>query len=533
MTTEQTEEVHLNNDNDNDNDEKETRSQYQYRWYNINPKAFPAKCSYFFEKARVVGFSPNLVMFLTSIGLNKAEAGFIGGLKMVGMLSGGIFWGYIADKWHCHRTIVLCACVMSLLSILTQPLIGLHYGNAETNKCPTSVSMGNTNASVSILKDCIGDENCTFANMTERPILPRFANNATKKLPDTKLDTRFNSFFVAMLLINIAIAFAEANSTSFIDTGTLRQSQLSKDRPIVFGRQRMFGSFGSGFGILASNIAVDYFPESNITCYTGIFVVYALFSCLCCFFTLLLYRGLSFRKEANGEDSVDAEDAPLQETVGKKPEDGETKGFNKLLLKTILRHDVLFFYATTLISGLQYSQVLSFLFPYLKEMDGSSIHMTLSIVLPAISASVGFAFCKEIINILGGTWNSILFSFAMYFLRYFTMGFMENAWLVVAVQVLHCFSTTLFQAAGLNHLKETSPLPIMTTMISLFNTLLFGVGTIIGSSLSGVVYELYGGRVMYKGTGLLALAWFCVSVIYVALIRKQKKPMAEDEHHEM
>ena len=113
------------------------------------------------------------------------------------------------------------------------------------------------------------------------------------------------------------------------------------------------------------------------------------------------------------------------------------------------------------------------------------------------------------------------------------MGFMENAWLVVAIQALHCFSATLFQAAGLNHLKETSPLPVMTTLISLFNTLYFGLGTIIGSSLSGVVYERYGGRIMYKGTGLLALVWFCVSAGYVALVRKRGKKIPKDENHEL
>ena len=55
----------------------------KYKWYHIDPNAIPAKCAYFFECARRIGYQPNLVMFLTSIGLNKAEAGFIVGLRYV------------------------------------------------------------------------------------------------------------------------------------------------------------------------------------------------------------------------------------------------------------------------------------------------------------------------------------------------------------------------------------------------------------------------------------------------------------------
>ena len=55
----------------------------KHKWYHIDPNAIPAKCAYFFECARRIGYQPNLVMFLTSIGLNKAEAGFIVGLRYV------------------------------------------------------------------------------------------------------------------------------------------------------------------------------------------------------------------------------------------------------------------------------------------------------------------------------------------------------------------------------------------------------------------------------------------------------------------
>ena len=58
-----------------------TYKQQQYKWYNVNWNVVPTKLSYFFECGRGMGFAPNLVLFLISIGLNKEESGFIVGLR--------------------------------------------------------------------------------------------------------------------------------------------------------------------------------------------------------------------------------------------------------------------------------------------------------------------------------------------------------------------------------------------------------------------------------------------------------------------
>lgn len=60
-----------------------TRTKKKYKWYHVNLKMVPSKMAYFFEMARRLGFAPNLILFLTSIGLNKAESGFIVGLRSV------------------------------------------------------------------------------------------------------------------------------------------------------------------------------------------------------------------------------------------------------------------------------------------------------------------------------------------------------------------------------------------------------------------------------------------------------------------
>ena len=68
----------------------------------------------------------------------------------------------------------------------------------------------------------------------------------------------------------------------------------------------------------------------------------------------------------------------------------------------------------------------------------------------------------------------------------------------------------------------------MTTLISLFNTTHYGLGTIIGSSISGIIYEKYGGRTLFKSTSMLAVVWLLVLIVYIVLVvrrreRKEKK----------
>ena len=201
--------------------------------------------------------------------------------------------------------------------------------------------------------------------------------------------------------------------------------------------------------------------------------------------------------------------------------------FWKDFIKTFSQYDVLFFYLTVLVSGLEYSQFTSFLFVYLKEMDAPSSLLTLSIVFSNVVSFVCLAHTHAIIKVMGGTWRTIAFTFLAYFVRYFGISLIRNPWLVLIFQPFHGITATLFMASGMLHLRDTSPLQVLTTLVSIFNGMHFGLGTFIGSSISGVVYEHYGGRVLFRSTALLSVGWFCVLVMYILfkenLLRRKGK----------
>ena len=455
---------------------------------------------------------------------------------------GGILCGMIADRWQCHRKVIVSVCLISLVAITTKPAVSVYYGNPETNQCPSSIVEVTRYASVEV--------NTTLKSIACNP-------NCTRTIVELNYD--HGTLYIIMILLNFCFGFCEGTGLVFVDTSTLRRVDLaSKDRPIEYGRQRMFSGIGAMFGIFITNLSADFFPESSkITCYAGIFIVYGILTLLFSSFTLLSYRGLTFReankKEEEGEDedignmdysereresrnlllrapANEPKDGPAETTI----EEGEgvkikneSKDATKIFFKTIFQFDTVFFLLTTFISGLEYSQFTSFTFVYLKELGAPSILLQLSIMIAGLMVAVSCAYSENIIELLGGKWRSMLFTFFMYSVRYFGISLIKNPWHVLIFQSFHGMTFSVFVAAGLKHLKETSPQSILTSMVSLFNSIHYGMGTFTGSIISGVIYQQYGGRVLYTCTALLSFAWFLVLIVYILF--KERREMKKTQ----
>ena len=460
------------------------------------------------------------------------------------MVLGGILCGMIADKWQCHRKVITTVCLISMVAITAKPLVSVYYGNQETNQRPSSIieehSAGvNMNATLKAIA-CINNTNQNL--------------NCTKNIKNSKSNYDSQTLCIIMLFINICLAFCEGAGLPFVDTSTLRRKQLaSKDRPVEYGRQRMFTGIGAIIGIGVTYFSTEYFPTNNkITCFAGIFIVYGIFTFLFGLFTWLSYRGLSFGEmKEEGQDkeigSIDYTEnrsenenflpipnelkeissEPAEKIKASKTfEIKNEQNFMKNFCKTIFQLDTLFFLLTTFISGLQYSQFTSFLFVYLKELGAPSILLTLSIALAALTATVFLAYFEKIIQLLGGKWRSMMVSFFMYAVRYFGISWIENPWLVLIFQSLHGVTFSVYVTAGLQHLNETIPTPMLTSMISIFNSIHYGLGTTIGFIISGEIYQRYGGRALYRYTALLSIVWCIVLGVYVCFKeRRERKEM--------
>ena len=480
--------THGENYEDENKDEEEKIE--TYKWYNVNVTMIPAKLSFLFENAKRIGYTSTLMLFLTGIGLNKAEAGFIVGFRLIGMIIGGPFWGMVADKKQGHKLIIYVMCICSIIFTCSQVFVSLPLADSNKNKCPVAAT--NVNKTMS--------------------------QNLTLPEGDTGKESQNVRLMISMFVVNLVACFFEGSISSFIDTGVVRRCQLSVTRKVEYGKQRAYASIGAATGIVITNTMVDIFPTSDVTCYSGIFIAYFTFTLLELIVMQLLYRGMSFKSDGSNDHNTN----------------GDRK-MKKLLTSTLKQYDVVFFYLSVTVSGIIYAQYTSFTLIYLKELGAVSLLLSLSMVVSSLSGMISLYFAATIIRIVGGTWQAIGLGFFVYFVRYLIVSLIKNPWFILIAQPLHSVSSLLTVAASVTHIKSISPSGILATMCAIFNTLHYGLGNIIGSSIGGLIYQNFGGRVLYLSSAIIGLVWgiFLFIFLFIQKQRLEKRSDVTEEKVEM
>ncbi|XP_066929775.1 major facilitator superfamily domain-containing protein 6-like isoform X2 [Clytia hemisphaerica] len=487
---------------DKDDDLENALPTLKYKWYHINRDILPAKMAYLLENGRRAPSDVMLSLFYSAIGLSKSEIGLVMGFGNIGSLIAGPFWGWLADRFHNHRTLLVIMAIGSIVTMGSQPLLSMQFGNPETNVCPAPTV--DTLSSIFKPNGCPpGSVNCT-SNST-------IFNTTTTASPTGGYQYKpYGSLFFVMFFTQIAVMFFEASSEPFTDCGVLRRAELSPHRKIDYGRQRFFGAFGVITCVTLSNVFADNFPKANVTCYTALFIMYVILTILNLISVLFLYKGLSF------------ESPKQQQETANNIADEKKESYRKVLRETLTKVDTIVFLLTTFVAGLVNSPLIMFLFLHLKEMNAPSTVFNLSFVCSATGALFGFFFSQNIIKFLGGSMKTILFSVVIFTVRSFGVAAITNSWLVLIFQALHVLSFVLFMASGLKYLKETIPLLVMTTMVSIFRSIFEGLSIMVSLSIAGMIFNQYGGRVMYASFGGLGLLWSIFLAIYIFAIQMRR-----------
>ena len=379
----------------------------------------------------------------------------------------------------------------------------------------------------------------------------------------------YGTLFYIILLMQLATSFFNGSSTSFVDIAVMRKSQLAAHhRPVNYGRQRFMGGLGVIIGVTVMNYSFDMFPSASITCYTFMFPIYILLTLLYIVSAMFLYKGLSFVEDKKTSGEEDDKDQPLikhtddrnelsaisgdafsKETINNKDvlidklsnsEDSSSANslqqeqqrakaskdsYRKTLWKTLLQFDMMFFYITVFIVGYINAPFFIFLYVPLKELNATTAVFSLSFVISAATAMFGFFFSSRLIKVLGGPLRTMLCTILVYVTRGFAVSMVPNAWLVLPFQALHFCSFVLFMAACIEHLRERTPLVVMSTLVSLYRSIFEALATVVSSITGGMVMEKYGSRKMFMYYGCVAAVWGVVFGVYVLKKECSARPM--------
>ena len=454
------------------------------KWCHIDRSTLIAKLTNFLHGAKSSAVEPYLILFYLSIGLNPFEAGLVGGFRLIGMIMGGIFWGFVADFKKQYRLTIAIVCIGSIISVGLQPLLSVWVGDKKQNVCPPRAN--NINATL-------------FYGST------RLMNETFRWMSRTIKYSSTSRLFYAMLFINIISKFFEGGHVGFIDSGTIEQCRTLPHKP-SYGNQRMFGAVGFASGIIVSNIFIDNFPKLPVSCYTAIFITFGILTFALLLGLLIQYDGLTFET---------------------KNVQNKNRNICAILKKTV-NLDACIFFFTVLIMGTEQSIYTNFVFVLLQDMNAPTLINGITIAVADVTCIVSVFLGSRIIKKMGGTWNTILMCCFTYFVRYITMAYVANPWLMPLIQTFQSTCFGLFLFAAVLHVEKVAPPEVLTTMYSVMNTIHFGLGYFLANIMAGEFIEQYDSRTLFKMASVIAFVWSVVLAVYLTSLRCRKIAPTEE-----
>ena len=477
---------------------------------------------------------------------------------MAAKVFGGILWGMIADRWRCHRMICILTSFLSILCLVGQLGAGLALANERTSSCKFDItssiySFKNTTTTTTTTTTPSSLMNLTNTNKSDSPIQRRSVNHTFKieesqllvSVSEGKEKEKFGTLFFVILFLSVLNLLCDCH-LAFLDTGTIRKIQIinstktANTRKVNYGTQRSFAPLGAAFGNFVANLSIQYFPQSRVSCFTGMFICYTIFLLLICASVLFIYHGLSFKEKSNDDVSEVEDDKDLirggksgmdksfipDKDVSTPDNGNENPGFiefnkavdgkvnyRKLLFRTMFRGDILFLLISTAISGMFFSPMISFHYLLLKDLNAPAITFSLITAVGGIGATIAFKFSNKILKMLAPfrTLGLCYLTTAFIQLGY---GLADTAWVPVSLRAPFGLTHCLSLAAGLHYLKDTCPVDVLTSLISVYVSMFYGIGPGIGLAISGEVYGAYGGKTLFCSVAILSFSWSLVVGLY-------------------
>ena len=206
------------------------------RCCSIDHYTLPAKVVYFFKMAKFV-INDYIMLFYIGVGLSPAEAGVVIGLQNFGGMIGAPLFGLLADKLKIHKILFLALGVISLITMFMQPFLAAALGDMSNNTCRINV---------------------TETSQSNREI---------------HQSSNHQYLYFSLLVTSIIASTCESNVMSSVDSVVIQiiRSPLARSG---YGQQRFVGSIGGAFGAVTTSLSIMFYPESYMSCYTGIFVRY-------------------------------------------------------------------------------------------------------------------------------------------------------------------------------------------------------------------------------------------------------------------
>ncbi len=146
-----------------------------------------------------------------------------------------------------------------------------------------------------------------------------------------------------------------------------------------------------------------------------------------------------------------------------------------------------------------------FLMLYLNDLQTSRAVMGLSVAVASFSDIPTYFFADRLMRRLGPR-GMLYLAFAASLAVLLGYGFLRNPVALAWMQLLGGPSFSAMWVAGVHYARQAAPEGMGATTQALFGAVVWGLGSGTGNLLGGMVYDAWGGAVLFRGAALVVVA---------------------------
>ncbi|XP_041699697.1 major facilitator superfamily domain-containing protein 6-like isoform X1 [Coregonus clupeaformis] len=346
------------------------------------------------------------------------------------------------------------------------------------------------------------------------------------------------AIFLLILLVVIIGEFFSAPAVTIVDTRTLQYLGPHRDR---YGLQRMWGSLGWGLAMLCVGIWIDHthiklFIQGTgciVPDYKNYQIAFIVFGVLMAV-ALIVCTQFYFERSTSDHRPMEAqlEEDKRQEAESPQTSSGvsspEGHAVESLESQSVVSQPFLYQDLIRLLCSVQYGSVLfvawfmgfgygfvfTFLYWHLEDLKGTTTLYGVCSVLSHISELVAYFTSHTLIELVGHI-RVLYIGLACNTARYLYISYLENAWIVLPMEVLQGVTHASVWAACISYLSAAVPPELRTSAQGILQGLHLGLGRGCGAMVGGVFVNFFGAAHTFSGIGMSSL----VILLLFALIQ--------------
>jgi PPP family 3-phenylpropionic acid transporter len=173
----------------------------------------------------------------------------------------------------------------------------------------------------------------------------------------------------------------------------------------------------------------------------------------------------------------------------------------------------LFFLLVVFVRGTGGAFIHHYLMVYMAELGASATLRGAALAVATVSELAAFFYAHRLIARIGAE-RVILVSITATAVRLFLHFLIHAPAAVLAVQLLHGVTFSIFLAAGVKLANDLAPPGMETTAQGLFTATNFGAGGIVGAYVGGELLDLVGVHRMYLAASIGTFAGLAIFLFY-------------------